>query len=437
MIRKTWTLSLDSMQLRGQRILPLVIALAALTCVSEPTPAQQSDKVIVPLQINRPYEQSMMVAWMEFDEPGTETRRAGTRPASLRHGHLPGGLRVTVETNAESPQAYMVRIDTNADGNLVNESPLPLNLDSNVTVNVTRRWTNSKMATLPYTLSYRRDQQGRETFYWRPGYVSEGKLKLGKCESSIQLLDVNGDGVFDRGDFRSATSIRIDDGTVANTINLNDPRVIRHADGRIEIPDDLTRSNRKKWLRGEEIIEFCGESYLVDTIEPDGSALTLARTDMKVPRIGELLPAFVMKTLGGEAIDTKSLKGTITLLDFWASWCRPCVEKFGDLKEMVAASKGGLKVIAINVDESDLLPQARQVAKEYGLTWPQVANGQGERDLLWKVFGSMSNNGLIVPLYVLVDANGIISYAGNGGEHLLELRARVKELEQKKSVQIR
>lgn len=292
------------------------------------------------------------------------------------------------------------------------------------------------MATLPYLLTFTRDAQGRETFYWRPGYVSEGKLKVGQCESSIQVLDVNGDGVFNRADFKSATTIHIDDGTAAGTINLNDPRVIRHADGRIEIPEDLKRAGKRKWLRGEEIIEFCGGFYLIDGIEPDGSALTLARTDMKVPRIGEALPPLVMNTLGGEPIDTRSLKGTITLLDFWASWCRPCVEKFADLKEMVAGSKGGIKVVAINVDDSDLLPQARQIASEYGLTWPQVANGQGERDPLWKMFGSMSNNGLVVPLYVLVDANGLIRYAGNGGDHLVELRARLKELEQKKSVQI-
>lgn len=263
------------------------------------------------------------------------------------------------------------------------------------------------------------------------------ELKVGKCEASIEVLDANGDGVFDRGDFRNATTIHIDDGAAGDTITLNDPRVIRHSDGRIEIPEELQRSLKRKWWKGEELIEFCGSSYVIDRIESDGSALTLATTDMKVPRVGEALPALVLKTLDGKAIDTKTLKGTVTLLDFWASWCQPCVEKFADVKQMAEASKGGIKVIAINVDESDRLPLARQIVKEYELTWPQLASGQGEGDPLWKVFGSMSNNGLSVPLYVLVDRNGIISYSGNGGEHLLELRAKVKELEPNKSVPIR
>jgi thiol-disulfide isomerase/thioredoxin len=142
-----------------------------------------------------------------------------------------------------------------------------------------------------------------------------------------------------------------------------------------------------------------------------------------------------MTTLDGRVINATSLKGSITLLDFWASWCRPCVEKFGEVKQMVEAYKGDMKVIAINVDDSERLSAARQVIKEYKLTWPHVATGQGERDPLWKVFGSMSNNGLAIPLYVLIDGNGIIRYAGNGGTDLSGLRARIKELDAPQSVQ--
>lgn len=381
-----------------------------------------------------------MVAWLEFDKSNPNFSTNKLKPASIRLGNLPGGLRVAVEAIRESPNAYRVKVDTDGDNDLADESPILINLDSSTTVNVTRKWANGKVVTLPYTLSYSRHANGQEmqeTFHWRPNYVAEGKLKIGNCEASVKVLDANGDSVFDRGDFRNASTIHIDDGAGGDTINLNDPRVIRHSDGRIEIPKELQRSVKRKWLKGEELIEFCEGFYVIDRIEPDGSALTLARTDMKVPRVGEALPALVLNTLGGQAIDTKSLKGTVTLLDFWASWCRPCVEEFAAVKQMVESYKGKIKVIAINVDETARLPMAHQVIKEYKLTWPQVATGQGEGDPLWKVFGSMSNNGLSVPLYVLVDSNGIIRYAGNGGEHLLELRTKVKELEQKKSVQIR
>lgn len=70
--------------------------------------------------------------------------------------------------------------------------------------------------------------------------------------------------------------------------------------------------------------------------------------------------------------------------------------------------------------------------KDYGLRWPHVINGKGERDAIWKVFGGMEGNRLAIPLYVLVDTEGRLSYAGNGGEDLSELRSRIKDLLQKK-----
>lgn len=440
MLKKSEPLVLTGVERRRYRIHLLVAALATLGCFARPTPAQESGKVIVPLQINRPYQQPFMVAWIQFDKSSPNSSADKLKPGSIRLGNLPGGLRVAVETTTESPSAYQVKVDTDGDNDLADVSPMLINLDSSVTVNVTRKWANGNVVTLPYTLSYSRHAKGQEmqeTFHWRPNYVAEGTLKIGNCEAKVKVLDANGDGVFDRRDFRSATTIYIDDGGSGEVIRLNDPRVIRHSDGRIEIPGELRRSVKRKWLKGEELIEFCGSSYTVDTIEPDGSALTLARTEVRIPKVGELLPAFVMITLDGQAIDVKSLKGTVTLLDFWASWCPPCVEKFAAVKQMVESHKGKIKVIAINVDETARLPMAHQVIKEYKLTWPHVATGQGEKDPLWKVFGSMSNNGLSIPLYVLVDAKGIINYAGSGGEDLSELHAMVKQLEQNKSIQVK
>lgn len=418
--------------LRPHRIYLVALVLGCAGHFSQPSLAQPQSEITIPLQISSPYVQSMMVAWITFDQNGSNTA-APAKIGSVRLGNLPGGLRVAVETIAESPNVYQVRIDTNGDGDLSNESPSVIKVDSSFAANVTRRWRNGKTLNLPYTLSYSRRADGTEMFHWRPNYAAEGKLKIGNCHVDITLLDVNGDGVFDRQDFSNATTIHIDDGTPEATFNLNDPRIIKHSDGSIEIPDELRRSFKKKWLRGEEILELCDSSYLVDRIEPDGSTLTLAKTDLRIAKVGEPLPQLVMTTLDDRVVDTESFKGAITLIDFWASWCGVCVEKFPAVKEIVAAHKGRLKVIAINVDESERLPLARQIIEKYSLNWPQVARGRGERDPLWKVFGSMSNNGLSVPLYVLVDQKGTIRYGGDGQADLSELRSQIAELLQDKS----
>src|SRR5688572_29233998 len=108
-------------------LLILFITLCTFNAYSQsqnPSPAApEPGRVIVPLQINQPYEQSMTVAWIEFDETSPEARRSGQAAPPVRHGHLPGGLKVAVEPSAQSPNAYLVRVDTDGDGNLTNETP--------------------------------------------------------------------------------------------------------------------------------------------------------------------------------------------------------------------------------------------------------------------------------------------------------------------------
>jgi cytochrome oxidase Cu insertion factor (SCO1/SenC/PrrC family) len=54
--------------------------------------------------------------------------------------------------------------------------------------------------------------------------------------------------------------------------------------------------------------------------------------------------------------------------------------------------------------------------------------GKGTSDPLWKMFGSMNNNRLKTPLYVLIDPRGIIRYAGYGGKDLSDLVEKIKQL---------
>ncbi|MDB5354255.1 MAG: Redoxin domain protein [Phycisphaerales bacterium] len=65
---------------------------------------------------------------------------------------------------------------------------------------------------------------------------------------------------------------------------------------------------------------------------------------------GDPLPALDSYKLEGKLPDT--LKGRVILLDFWASWCRPCKESFPAMQELHKQYAGrGLTIIAVNVDE--------------------------------------------------------------------------------------
>jgi len=145
-----------------------------------------------------------------------------------------------------------------------------------------------------------------------------------------------------------------------------------------------------------------------------------------VPKLGAELPEFALETTTGKTIRLRQLKGKMYLLDFWASWCKPCVEKFSLVKQLDAEYRKDLEIFAVNVDDEARQTMAREIIKNYELQWPQVMSGKGEADPLWKTFGGMEGNRLSIPLYVLVDAKGFLRYAGNGGENLSELRHTIE-----------
>ena len=324
-------------------------------------------------------------------------------------GKAPGGVLVSAKRLDDPPNTYQIRVDADGDGSLSNESSVLLSPNSSINVRVKRPDANRS---LPYTIEYSRelDQNNRirERISWTPHYRAEGKIKIANCEALFVVLDLNGDGRFDEQDFLQGTSIGLD---------RNDDRRVWGAE---------------EWLSGNQIIEFCGTAFLINGIEVNGSRISLNETSLRVPKFGEPVPEFSLATTEAETIQLRALKGQIHLLDFWASWCKPCVEKFALVKELTYQYRGELAIIAINVDEATRLAMARQIVKDHDLKWPQVMKGLGEADPLWKVFGSMGNNRLAIPWYVLIDPHGFLRYAGNGGEQLSEVRKAIEEIQKAK-----
>ena len=87
-----------------------------------------------------------------------------------------------------------------------------------------------------------------------------------------------------------------------------------------------------------------------------------------------------------------------------------------------------VSVIGINVDEADRRAAAEKLIQEKSRSVPQIVRAQGGKDFLWKLFGSMQVVRLAIPLYVGVDAKGVIRYAASGGDELTELRQVVDKL---------
>lgn len=376
-----------------------------LLSVLSVTSASAQEKIVIPLRLNTeaPQAMGMIIASRTATGP-----LSYSSPTTDGRGYAPDDVLFKLEPVEGAPHTYRLFVDANGDGDLRNETPQTLSPNSSSIARVNRKWSNQKQLVLPYTIKYTREANSRgrmsEDFFWSPHYMAEGRLKVANCDALFRVRDMSSDGQFDDRDLGGGSTLAVD----------------RNGDGVLWGKDEN--------LMGNQIIEFCGDRFVVEALAIDGTSITLARTTLRVPKIGEQLSEFSLTTLDGQTIDSKNLRNKIHLLDFWASWCPPCVENFPLVKQIADEFKADVSVIAINVDDKESLRNAHEVIKTYGLTWPHVMQGQGEGDPLWKTFGGMEGNRLAIPLYVIVDTEGRLRYAANGGEGLSELRKAIKSL---------
>ena len=75
----------------------------------------------------------------------------------------------------------------------------------------------------------------------------------------------------------------------------------------------------------------------------------LARLDM----VGKPAPSLIVKSLNGETLRLSDLKGKYVLIDFWATWCAPCVAETPNLQKLYKAYHDkGFEIIGVSLDET-------------------------------------------------------------------------------------
>jgi cytochrome c biogenesis protein CcmG/thiol:disulfide interchange protein DsbE len=109
-------------------------------------------------------------------------------------------------------------------------------------------------------------------------------------------------------------------------------------------------------------------------------------------------PAFDLKRLDGRGrINLAALRGKKPIvLDFWASWCIPCIEESKRLE--AARQRYGDRVAFIGVDTKDFSGEARAWLRKHRITYPSVHDGNGDVLAEW--------GGLPLPKIFFVDRDG-------------------------------
>jgi peroxiredoxin len=140
--------------------------------------------------------------------------------------------------------------------------------------------------------------------------------------------------------------------------------------------------------------------------------------------VGARRPDYTLGSGSGERVSARDFDGQVVLVNFWATWCKPCREEMPMLVDLHdALRETPFQVVGIALDD---VQQARDFADELGVDYP-ILVGSTDVMAVIRLYGNLSG---VLPYSVLVDRDGIIRWT-----HLGELKK--EELHQQINVLLR
>jgi peroxiredoxin len=121
-------------------------------------------------------------------------------------------------------------------------------------------------------------------------------------------------------------------------------------------------------------------------------------------RPGDAAPVFRATTIDGREIALSELRGKVVLIDFWATWCAPCVAEIPTIKRALNkyGTNGEFVVVGVSLDSgADVV---RRFVEQRKIPWPQIALGPAEQNEIAKKYNVVG-----IPATFLIDRDGKVA----------------------------
>jgi peroxiredoxin len=202
----------------------------------------------------------------------------------------------------------------------------------------------------------------------------------------------------------------------------------RTMDLAVELADEIAEKAGDDFARVKQAIDF----YL--NVRSRDDAIAFARKAIDNPHFsdeerellkvisvavsvkpgGDPIPFEAESFQTGERISLEEYRGKLVLLDFWSTWCAPCVFALPEMKRAYSAFHDrGFEIIGISLDQD--LDRLRKYIKDEKLTWPQIADGNGWDARLAKLYYVRQ-----LPRTILIGLDGKIVAMNLTREHLYQ-----------------
>jgi peroxiredoxin len=141
-----------------------------------------------------------------------------------------------------------------------------------------------------------------------------------------------------------------------------------------------------------------------------------------------MIPDIPFHTLDGKSVHLSSYKGKILLIDFWTTYCAPCIAQFPALKSLYASlSRSEFEILGVSLDE----PQGskspdtlvRSFIKGKQIPWPVVLGEKGIEGEIAKTFNITG-----IPITIVIDRTGRIFAIEGPNTSVYQTEKSIREL---------
>jgi thiol-disulfide isomerase/thioredoxin len=175
----------------------------------------------------------------------------------------------------------------------------------------------------------------------------------------------------------------------------------------LDFNGDGLRQSRPETFKLGQPFGFKSGSYVLGSSGGDVEISRLSKDVPEIPyppvlRAGTVLPHLKFKDLEGRELSLPgSFKDKVVLIDFWATWCPPCIKEIPNLKAAYAEYKAqGLQVVSVSVDNSDAEGVLRRFIEKNEMPWIHTFDGKAFSGNLVLQLGVEA-----VPVVLLVDGD--------------------------------
>ncbi len=136
-------------------------------------------------------------------------------------------------------------------------------------------------------------------------------------------------------------------------------------------------------------------------------------------RLNTIAPDFIRTDLAGRPLRLNQFRGRVVLLNFWATWCGPCLEEIPVFSRWQRRyGDAGLQVIGVSMDDDEAV--VRRFLAKQGVPYPILMGDASLGERFGGVYG--------LPQSFLIDARGLIVFRGVGEPNIEALRAQIEGL---------